>query len=66
MSEQQPTHADWERERGRREQAAMQAVDAILAGDMIEATRHALAAHGFELSMRAIRKILDAQDDSRA
>ena len=64
MSKPPVTHRDWERERGRREQAAMQAVDAILDGMPDVAAIHAMKAREFEVNMKAISKALDAQDDA--
>jgi hypothetical protein len=60
------THADWERERGRREQAAMHCVDAVLANNIGAALFHALAAHDFEQTMRTISRELDQQDNADA
>lgn len=55
----QPTHSDWERARGRRDQAARLAIRALLDGKTDEAMQQALKYDENDDIMFAISRILD-------
>lgn len=59
----QPTHNDWERARGRRDQAARLAIRALLDGKTDEAMQQALKYDESDDVMFAISKILDGSGD---